>query len=359
LDIGGVNTKAANIKTDKKRVGKPKVASEYFPIWKQGRQNLPVVLRRVADRLHARPNIDAVGVAMTAELSDVYPSKTEGVKHILKCVEQVFPNIQTFVVDVHANLVSIDEAGNLPLNVAGANWAATGWMASQYIKNCIVVDIGSTTTSIIPILDGKLAATGRTDLEKLSSGELVYTGVLRTNVATAVSSIPLRGRIVSISSELFASTADVHLILDNITSKDYTVDTSDGRGKSKLEAMARLARVPCGDIEMLGEPEILDMAEYVARKQVEKISDALNQVCSRLGVNPKSDREMQAVVAGLGEGFIAEQAAKRIGFRKITELSNLVGRDVSRATPAVATALMAAIKLEGGRSKIWLKQFLR
>ena len=70
-------------------------------------------------------------------------------------------------------LKKIHEAKENYLEVAGVNWVATAWLVSKFIKNCIVVDIGSTTTDIIPIVDGKMVVKGKTDLERLSNGELV------------------------------------------------------------------------------------------------------------------------------------------------------------------------------------------
>ena len=170
---------------------------------------------------------------MTAELSDTFLTKREGVCQVLEDVARVFPDTPIFVVDVEAKVRLIQEAKSEPLKVAAANWAATGWMVSQLIENCIVIDVGSTSTSIIPVVKGKLEAIGKTDLEKLISGELVYTGSLRTNIATIVSSIPVRGDLARVSAELFALSGDVHLILGNIKENEYTTETADGKGKTR------------------------------------------------------------------------------------------------------------------------------
>ena len=159
---------------------------------------------------------------MTAELSDAYQTKREGVNHILDCVKTVFPEVPIYVLNTDAELESLDVAKQQPLGVAAANWAATGWLVAQQLKNCVVVDVGSTSTSIIPIINGKVAALGKTDLDKLICGELVYTGSLRTNIAAIVQSIPIRNGVAGVSSELFALSGDVHLVLGNITEKDYT-----------------------------------------------------------------------------------------------------------------------------------------
>ena len=168
-------------------------------------------------------------------------------------------------------------AQNEPLKIAAANWAATGWLLAQRVKNCVVVDVGSTSTSIIPIVNGQVAAQGKTDLDKLICGELVYTGGLRTNVAAIVQLVPVKESVATVASELFALSADVHLILGNITEKEYTCETADGRGKTLPEALARLARVVCADTEMLTKKEIVNLARYIYDEQVMWVAEGLGK----------------------------------------------------------------------------------
>lgn len=350
LDIGGVNTKAGLIKTEDGSIKELKTAIEYFPIWKKGKKYLPAVLERLRKNLADSIKLDGVGVTMTAELSDVYLTKKEGVNHVLDCVMQVFADVRVFVLDVEANLRSVEEARLEVLKVAAANWPATGWMVSQVIRDCIIVDIGSTTTSIIPVINGEIAAAGKTDLEKLLNGELIYSGSLRTNVAAIVSYIPIRGGMARVSSELFAQSGDVHLVLGNIKEENYTVETTDSRGKTKKEAMARLARVVCGDIEMLTEQEIVDIARYVYNKQIEQIAEGLKQVYNR--IKPYLKQNIPVVVTGLGRKFLARSAAQRAGFNWIIDLGSLLNASAAVVSPSVGIALMVASKLEG-RIVLW------
>ena len=49
-----------------------------------------------------------------------------------------------------------------------------GWCPSE---PAILIDIGTTTTDLIPLARGTVAARGRSDTERLQTGELVYAGV--------------------------------------------------------------------------------------------------------------------------------------------------------------------------------------
>ena len=344
LDIGGANTKAAFIKTQDATIQELRTLLEYFPVWKNGKEQLPTVLEKLKKTLTDSTALDGIGVTITAELSDAYKTKKEGIHHVLDCVSDVFGDIPTFVLDVEANLLPVKDAREESLKVASANWAATGWMISQLIKNCIVVDVGSTTTSIIPVIDGKIAAEGKTDLEKLQNGELVYSGSLRTNVATIVDCIPVHGTMTRVSSELFAQSGDVHLILDNIGEEDYIAETCDGRGKTRMEVMARLARVVCADTDMLTEQEITDIAQFVYDRQVEQIVGGLKQVYGR--IKPLQTK-LSVVVTGLGRNFLARKAAEKAGFKEVVDMKECLGADAAVVSPSVGVALMVASSLEG------------
>jgi probable H4MPT-linked C1 transfer pathway protein len=350
LDIGGANTKAAYLATKNGNVAEYKSALEYFPFWKRGSEQLCQMLSKIRGKVAGSAGLDCVAVTLTAELSDAYRTKREGVHHILNCVSHVFRGIDVLVLDADAGLRSVEAAKAEPLKVAAANWAATGWMVAQHLPNCVVVDVGSTSTSIIPIQNGAVAAEGKTDLEKLINGELVYTGSLRTNVAAIVSSIPVRGGTARISSELFAQSGDVHLLLGNVAPENYTAETADGKGKTPSDAVARLARVVCADVEMLSEQEIYTIAVTVYREQVKQIAEALNQVYSRWKGNPK--RTIPAVVTGLGREFLARKAAEKAGIAKILSIEDVLPAGTALGSPSVGVALMAATKLEG-RSITW------
>ncbi len=347
-DIGGANIKAAIIHTEKDSIKSIKIIKEYFPMWKKARK-LTESLSEIRKRLiNSEP--DAMGLTMTAELSDVYSTKREGVNHVLNSALRAFKKTPFLVLNVKTELISVKEAKANPIEVAAANWVATGWLISQKVKNCVVVDVGSTSTSIIPIINGKITAIGKTDLEKLRVGELVYTGCLRTNIAAIVNSIPFRGSEVKVSSEFFSQSGDIHLILGNIVEEEYSTETPDGRGKTKRNAMERLARVICGDIEMIGENEILQIANYVYSKQIDQISEELKKVYFKIKCSEKKD--IPVVVTGIGKHFMAAKAAKQLGITKIIDIDQILDYNVYVASPAVGVALMVLNKILG-ENFIW------
>ena len=347
LDVGGANVKAALLGVEAGRPVMLRTVSHYAPLWKLGKNRLPEILGRVRRGFQREGRAKILALTMTAETSDAYENKREGVLHVVETVGDVWPETSVEVVDVEGNLVNPEEAEENPLKVASANWAASGWLVSRLLEEALLVDVGSTTTTVVPISHGRVEAKGKTDLEKLSLGELVYTGALRTSVASIVRWIEVEGKPTRVSSEYFASTGDVYLALGEIGEADYTVETPDGRGKTRLEALARLARTVCADLETLGEREALNLAYQVAMEQVKTMAEALNQVFLEHWEEAWRAR-LPVVTAGVKEGFLAQKAALTSGFSATICVDKLIGFKVSRVLPAAAAALMAAERTLGG-----------
>ena len=229
-------------------------------------------------------------------------------------------------------MLSLEEITKTPLKAAAANWIATAQIATLISDNCIFIDTGSTTTDIIPIKDGKECAIGKSDFDRSATGELVYTGTLRTNLASFLDKVELNGKEYRVASELFAQTADVYTVLDLITQDDYVCDTFDGEGKSKTDCAKRIARVICADLEMLSMDDIVEMSKYIHKKQVEQIADGLKQVVET--------QELDLIVTtGLGKDILDKKAAESLGLN-VKSMGDILTDEECVVAPAVGTAVM-------------------
>ena len=229
-------------------------------------------------------------------------------------------------------MLSKEEIEKTPLKAAAANWIATAQIATLISDNCIFIDTGSTTTDIIPIKDGKECAIGRSDFERLATGELVYTGTLRTNLASFLDKVQLHGKEYRVASELFAQTADVYTVLDLITLDDYVCDTFDGENKSKKSCMKRIARVLCADLDSLSEADVVELARFTHQKQIEQIADALKQVSETQNLN-------LIVTTGLGKDILDKKAAEFLGL-EVKSMDTILTDEECVVAPAVGTAVM-------------------
>jgi probable H4MPT-linked C1 transfer pathway protein len=310
IDIGGANTKAAT--ADGRYV-----ASIYLPLWRD--VDLTGTLERIR---REAPAGEPVGVTITGELADCYPTKKEGIDHISSVVTSVFPGAVFYGND---GLFHRD-TGDAPL-FSAANWSASARYMGRVHGDVLFVDIGSTTTDIIPVVGGKPVA-GLTDFERLTRGELIYAGVLRTNLATMLRHVMVKGRNACTASELFAVTGDVYLLLGRITSDDYTCDTPDGGDTSPEDAARRIARLVCCDLSELDLDDIREMARQVQRRQLDNLIEAIGTVANRHGLK-------RAAICGLGS-FLARDALGELGM----PFSQVPDVRLSKVFPAYAVACL-------------------
>lgn len=325
-DIGGVNTKAAYVRDGSIL----DVRSHPFEIQRAPRA-LPSLLQRIARELGAEPGC-AHAVTMTAELSQLFRTKREGVSAIVDAVEHAFPGEPLSVYAVDGRFLPPREARASPLRVAAANWSATATMVAAHWSDAILIDVGTTTTDIIPIAGGRVVAEGWTDPDRLRTGELVYVGAVRTPVEALVHEVPLGDAMAGVSAESFALAGDVHLWRGDLAPADYTAPTPDGRPATREHAHERLARVVCADREMLDERAIDAIADYVARAEVDRIARALARVH---GQHPSIPL---VIAAGLG-AFLALAAAHQARLPTI-RLADELGGAAARSAPAAAVALL-------------------
>ena len=327
-DIGGVNTKAARLGERGDQAG-PRIAC--FPFQVQAEPGgLASVLAAAARQTDARSG-DRHAITMTAELSQAFRTKREGVECILQALETAFSDAEVYVYTVDGRFVEPAEAQRLPWLVSASNWVATASWVARSIPTCVLVDIGTTSTDLIPIIDGRVAAEGRTDPERLLSGELIYSGALRTPAEAVARQVPLWGGTAAVSADGFALIGDAHLWLGNVSDEDYTCPAPDRRPANRVFAGERLARMVCADREMLGEDAIGEIAAALARAQVRTVTLALQRLRQRW---PMIEL---AVVTGLGD-FIAAEAAQAAGF-DVLSLETGLGA-AARIAPAFAVACL-------------------
>ena len=175
------------------------------------------------------------------------------------------------------------------------------------------------------------------DLERLLAGELVYTGVLRTNLAAIAPRVPVRGRWCPVSSECFAISADVHLVLGHLAPEAYDCPTPDGRPATLAFARERIARLVCADAEQLDAGEVDAIAAFLYGEQLRQLEDAARRVQRQLPPD--------APVVAVGSGaFLGREIAARLE-RTVADAPVPWGATGGEVAPAAALAALLAARL--------------
>ena len=326
-DVGGAHLKAALWQDGEVR----QAVQLACPLW-QGMDRLREALGEAAARLGPAERHAAT---MTGELADVFDSRAEGVASIVAAlVGQLGPDLRLYA-GAHG-FVAPEEAAGCADAVASANWHATATLAARFVPDGLMIDMGSTTTDIVPLSGGTVAARGYTDAERLACGELVYTGLVRTPAMALADRAPFAGAWTTLAAEHFATTADVHRLLDDLPEGADLLPTADGRGRSAAASRGRLARMVGRDAADAGEAAWRDLAAWFAEQQLRRLEDAARLVLSA-GICGR-----HVVAAGVGHAVVARLAA-RLGCG-CTMFSGLVpgGPMADACAPAAAMAILGA-----------------
>jgi (4-(4-[2-(gamma-L-glutamylamino)ethyl]phenoxymethyl)furan-2-yl)methanamine synthase len=280
-------------------------------------------------------------VTMTAELSDAFENRARGVASIAAIFSHELRGAEIRFYAGVKGFVAKAQLAEAAAAVASANWRASAELVARHCRKALFIDMGSTTTDIIPISDHAISALGDSDASRLKHGELVYTGLLRGNPAAGVAQAPFAGRWTALVDESFATIADVHRILGNIPPGRDTVPTVDGRPKSVDASRARLARLVGLDLADAAPAQWDALARFFATAQMRRIEDQIGLLASRGAFA----EDAPVVGAGIGRSLIAglaERAGR--GFRSFDEFIPATPQAKAAAgdcAPACAVALLA------------------
>ena len=299
-DIGGAHLKLAQLGADGTLIT---ALQKPCPMW-HGIDTFSSVASQVLQ------NIDATavhGITMTGEMADCFATRAEGVACILESLQTLLAKpFQVYLLgrglcDVQTSLRSVSLVG-------AANWHATAQCAAVLAPEGVLMDIGSTTTDIVPFSGGQVLAVGGNDGERLASDELIYTGIVRTPVMAVVDEIKMGHRRMPVVAEQFATMADVYRLTGELPEYIDQYPVCDGGSKTVSGSTRRLARMFGYD----GDDETFwcEVAALIAGKQKQTIMQACRRIYQRCGF----DKDIPIIGAGAGR-FLIKQIALNGGWR--------------------------------------------
>jgi probable H4MPT-linked C1 transfer pathway protein len=334
-DLGGAHVKAAQSDAS----GQLHAALQVpCTLWR----GLDHLVRAVEQAKRQLKPTDRHGITMTGELADLFADRADGVMRITEAMCGAFPEADLRLYAGEAGFIAVENAGGCVREVGSANWHASARFAASRCDEGLLVDIGSTTTDVIPFAEGRVRTVGFTDEERLISEELVYTGVTRTPVMTLAGTVPFAGARQRLMAEYFATAADVHRLTGALPPDADQHDTADGRGKSVEESARRLARMLGRDAGSADPTAWRRLAGHLAERQLQAIHDAVDRVLSRSAVG----EDAPLIGAGVGR-FLVLRLAERVGrpyvdFASLVRGSRNVREWAARCAPAAAVAALTA-----------------
>lgn len=351
-DIGGAHVKAAWWRAP--RPGAPargvEVVQHPCPLW-QGLQHLESAVDTV---FAAWPGAAEAtqALTMTGELADGFEHREAGVAAIAQCMAArtgAGEALRLFAgqsADGDVRWCAPAQAAQHWSAVASANWLATAMALQSNLPAgagaALLVDIGSTTTDLIPLHAGAGALQAASDADRLAEGQLVYQGVVRTPLCALGPRVRWRGRVSNVMNEFFATTADVYRLTGELEEAHDQHPSADQGPKTEAGSRSRIARMIGRDARD-GEPqEWQALARQWRARQLDELAFQAQRVLDAAGLPPQAP----LVAAGCGD-FLVRDLAERLQ-REVRGIDEVWGIDpgwrswVKVAAPAVAIAMLAA-----------------
>lgn len=333
-DIGGAHLKAAYYH---RSGGLLETYQWPTPLW-QGLDHLDNAIREAKSLFKCHDAVFQVATT-TAELVDIFSGRQEGINILSEILSRQNQNILFYA--GKKGFIKTSQIEKSFNDIASANWHATTSYVASKVDSGVMIDIGSTTTDIIPFQHGKPINRGYTDHERLLSGELVYSGMVRTPVMALVDRLDFRGASIPIMAEHFSTTADVYRILGLLNEADDYMETSDGDVKSYEASARRLARMIAIDYKPVHREDIMSLAKQVSSSQLDSIERAL--ITSLQDI--KSGPEPLLIGAGSGRILISKLAERlNLPYRDFHSLLEVESKEeimVANCATAVSLACLA------------------
>lgn len=300
-DIGGAHLKAVLLDEEGGVLAAKQLTC---PLW-QGLHQLEQAIAQ-ALKLFSQTEVRHV-VTMTGELADIFINRSDGVIQISNCLkQQLGPDVRFYAGG--SGFVKVDAVEQHISEIASANWHLSASYAANIFTHGLLIDIGSTTTDIIPFSASKPVNQGFTDAERMRLSELVYTGVVRTPVMAVTQSVKFCGQEYWVAAEHFATTSDIYRVTGELAASNDMATTADGADKSVGASMRRLARMIGHDKEDAADADWTEFAHALRECHLKQLAKAINTVLNHAHIAPSTP------FVGAGSGsFLVKVLAERFG----------------------------------------------
>jgi len=300
-DIGGAHLKAVLLdEMHKVRA----VQQIYCPLW-QGLAHLEAAVQAVLSVWHA----DMHAVTMTGELADIFENRQQGVEQIVLLMSKLLPGEVSYYAGKRG-FTDANTAIKAWADVASMNWLASAQFAALHVSTALFVDIGSTTTDIVPICHAKPHVQGYSDAARMQCDELVYTGVVRTPLMAVAQKVRLGNQLSHVAAEYFATTADIYTLSGDLSLEDNVASTAGDADKTMYSCARRIARMVGCDVNDAELSAWRQLALEFKQHQINQIKAAMQNQLFR-----QNDTSEWCIIGAGAGSFLVREIACQLGCR--------------------------------------------
>ena len=276
-----------------------------------------------------------------------YPTFEAAHLHTLELLERLFPAEVLRILGADGRLYTLDEAraltGSQVVRFAATKFWGSAYLASKLITRGLSIDTGTTSTDIIPIVDGApdpeaVRDPDRYNLDRLKTRRFSWYGMTATPLDYLAHEAEAAGEIWPLYPRV-AKTEVLTALLDLAPRDLTTAHAYDGKFPSVEVARFQLAQA-CGlDVSLIGDATLEAIARDLYRRMVERLAANVRQVAAHAGLGPLD--QLQGAVMGLGRSSAARDALLQAGLRpeRLVDVEEVLGADLSSVSTAYGAAL--------------------
>ncbi|RZU02711.1 hydantoinase/oxoprolinase family protein [Rivibacter subsaxonicus] len=240
-------------------------------------------------------------LTMSGEMVDLFPDRATGVQLIVGLLRDALDGAPLHCYAGAQGWLTPQAVAGAWTDVASANWLACAELAAGVVGDGLLVDIGSTTTDLVALRGGRAAPLGRSDAQRLQSGELLYLGVARTPLMALAPRVPFQGVLHNVMNEYFATSADVYRLTGELDPRHDPHPAADNGAKDEVGTRRRLARMIGRDAHEGSAADWLALARHWRSCQL----DATLEELLRVAAAAELPRGAPLVASGCGD-FLVE-----------------------------------------------------
>lgn len=283
-----------------------------------------------------------------------YPTFRSALHHTARLCQSIWGDAVRLIGSdgqLYTTAEALDRKGPEVVRFAATKFWGSAYLASKLIRDGLSVDVGTTSTDAIAIVDGQIDPASRHDpdrfnLGRLESQRLMWYGMTATPLDYAARRASVGDRSYYLYPRM-AQTECVTRILDLVPEELALRHAYFGRYPSREEAFFELAQAFGLDRELLSDQDLVDLAGNLHRQLIARVAEGVARVMAQAGLGHPGS--IQAAVMGLGKDALARQALLACGVKhdRIVDVESVMGAELAAVSTAYGVALKGLEAITG------------
>ncbi len=288
-------------------------------------------------------------------------SFAEGMRHSASIIKMIFPRQKVYFIRCDGQLIPINDIFELEDSEASAfgctNFLGTSLIATKNFNEGLAIDMGTISTSIIPIIDGQIDPVALNNPKgymqhRYSTGKHIWYGVMHTSLIHITNQA--KTRKANYNLILRSCTTNTLCTILNIIDADIAnVHVNDSSKITHLDlAYMNLAETIGLDINSISFNELDEIAKDIYYQMILKLSDNIRNILSNM--NYKSFDNLKILAGGLGQDAFIIPALSNTGFSKeqIITVTEDKESNLWTATSVYGLAILALENIIGDKINV-------